>query len=77
MDKNTEKEIIQILKNQGLEVAEDMAVNAVKSAVVLLKMLIPKVSTGFGKAFIFFIDMYLPEILALLDKIDGKDNPEY
>lgn len=70
-------EVIEVLKTEGLDVAEDMAVTAVKSAVALLKVLIPKLSTGFGMAFNFFIDAYLPEILKMLDKIDGEDDPEY
>lgn len=70
-------EVVEVLKTEGLDVAEDMAVTAVKSAVALLKVLIPKLSTGFGMAFNFFIDAYLPEILKMLDKIDGEDDPEY
>lgn len=71
------QEIVTVLKDEGLVVAEDVAVSAVKAAVALLKVLIPKISTGFGMAFVFFIDAYLPELLKLVDKIDGVDDPEY
>lgn len=69
MDK---KEILEILKNEGLDVAEDMAVVAVKSAIAILRVVMPKLSNGFGLAFNLLLDAYEPRILDLLDQIDGK-----
>lgn len=69
MDK---KEIVGILKTEGLDVAEDMAVVAVRSAIAILRVMMPKLSNGFGLAFNLLLDAYEPRILDLLDQIDGK-----
>lgn len=69
MDK---KEIVGILKTEGLDVAEDMAVVAVRSAIAILRVVMPKLSNGFGLAFNLLLDAYEPRILDLLDQIDGK-----
>lgn len=69
MDK---KEITDVLKTEGLDVAEDMAVAATKAAIKLLRVVLPKVSTGFGFAFNMFLDGYEDKIFEMLDKIDGK-----
>lgn len=69
MDK---KEILDILKNEGLDVAEDMAVVATKAAISILRVILPKLSNGFGLAFNLLLDAYEPRILDLLDQIDGK-----
>jgi hypothetical protein len=72
-----QKEIKAILKTEGLDVAEEMAVTAVRAALKLLREIMPKVSTGFGLAFNLFLDAYEPKIFELIDKIDGKDDPGY
>lgn len=69
MDK---KEITDVLKTEGLDVAEDMAVAATRGAIKLLRMILPKVSKGFGFAFTMFIDAYEDAIFNMLDKIDGE-----
>ncbi|MBT8490690.1 MAG: hypothetical protein KJN62_06560, partial [Deltaproteobacteria bacterium] len=38
-----EKEIVKILKDEGLDIAEEMAVQAVKGAIKLIKEMLPKV----------------------------------
>lgn len=73
MDK---KEITDVLKTEGLDVAEDMAVAATKAAIRLLRVVLPKVSTGFGFAFNMFLDGYEDKIFEMLDKIDGKADIE-
>lgn len=69
MDK---KEVIDVLKTEGLDVAEDMAAAAAKAAISLLRVLLPKVSNGFGLAFNLFMDAYEPRLFDLIDKIDGE-----
>lgn len=69
MDK---KEIISIAKDQGLDLAEDVAVAAAKTALNLLRVILPKVSRGFGLAFNLFLDSYEFRIFEMLDEIDGK-----
>lgn len=69
MDK---KEIADVLKTEGLDVAEDMAEAATRAAIKLLREILPKVSEGFGFAFAMFIDAYEPAIFEMIDRIDGK-----
>lgn len=69
MDK---KEITDLLKTDGMDVAEDMAEAAARGAIRLLRVLVPKVSVGFGFAFNMFMDGYEEQIFELIDKIDGK-----
>lgn len=65
-------EITELLKTDGLDVAEDMAEAAAHGAIRLLRVLVPKVSVGFGFAFNMFMDGYEEQIFELIDKIDGK-----
>lgn len=65
-------EITQVLKSEGLDVAEDMAEAATRAAINLLRVVLPKVSKGFGLAFTMFIDVYEEKIYEMIDKIDGK-----
>jgi hypothetical protein len=71
------KEITDVLKKEGLTIAEETAVTAVKGAIGVLRVMLPKVSTGFGLAFNMFMDVYEKKIYELIDKIDGVDSPEY
>lgn len=70
-------EIMDVLKGEGLTAAEETAVAAVRAAIKLLRLMLPKVSTGFGIAFNMFMDVYEKKLFALIDKIDGVDSPEY
>jgi len=69
-------QIIDIAKEQGLDLAEDTAVAAAKTALNLLRVILPKVSRGFGLAFNLFLDSYEFRIYEMLDKIDGKKDLE-
>lgn len=66
------QEIINIAKDQGMDLAEDMAVVAAKAALNMLRVILPKVSKGFGLAFNLFLDSYEFRIYEMLDAIDGK-----
>lgn len=74
MDK---KEIIGVLQAEGLDVAEDMAVAAVRAAFRIIMLVVPKVSNGLGAIVGPMIMLVEPLVLGMLDKIDGKDDPEY
>lgn len=73
MDK---QEIITIAKDQGLDLAEETAAATAKTAINLLKVLLPKVSKGFGLAFNLFIESYEFRLYELIDKIDGEKDLE-
>jgi len=70
-------EVVTVLKSEGLDVAEDMAVNAVKAAFKILILLAPKVSQTAGAIIAPMLAVLEPRILELLDKIDGEDDPGY
>jgi hypothetical protein len=73
----TKTEITDLLKDNGLDLAEDMAVTAVKSAFKILLVIVPKVSTGLGAIIGPMIELIEPKVLAMLDAIDGKDDEGY
>lgn len=74
MDK---KEIVEVLKSEGLYVAEDAAVMAVKAAMKIIALLVPKVSNGLGALILPMLTYVEPLILEQIDKIDGKDSEKY
>lgn len=69
------KQIAELFKVRGLDVAEDMAVLAVTAAFDLLILIIPKVSAGLGAIIVPMVEIVKPKVLELLDAIDGKDDP--
>lgn len=71
------EEIVNILKSEGLDVAEDLALVAIKASISLLKEVVPKVSKGFGGALIYFLSTYEDQIYELIDAIDGKKDGDY
>lgn len=77
MDTSLKKEIVDILKKDGLEIAEETAVQATKAAFSLLKILLPKISNGFGSFIVPMLGYAQDEVLKLIDEIDGIDNPNY
>lgn len=72
-----QKEIVAVLKDQGLDIAEDMAVHAVRGAMELLKAMLPKVNPMLAMVFNPMLDTLEPMLLGIVDKIDGEDDPEY
>jgi hypothetical protein len=74
MDK---KKIVEILKKEGLPVAEESAVQAVKAIFKLLKILLPKISSGYGMIAEPFCNYCEKRLLEVIDEIDGLDNPNY
>lgn len=74
MDK---KQIVEILKAEGVVIAEDMALQTVRGAIALIRALTPQLSMGFSVAINAFLGAYEKQIYTLIDKIDGKDNPNY
>lgn len=77
---NLKDEILKIVQEQGFGLAteaEEAAVKSVKFAFELIRLLVPKVSVGLGRIIGPMTYLVEPEILKMLDSIDGKDNPEY
>jgi hypothetical protein len=74
MDK---KEIVDVLKEEGLVVAEEMAVNAVRAAFKLIRGVASKVDPDIGFLVTTVLTYAEPKLLTLIDSIDGEDNPDY
>lgn len=74
MDKT---EIVEILKEEGLEVSEELAVSAVRGAFRIIQALLPKLNPVVAIVVNPLLSQLEPMILDLIDKIDGKDNPGY
>lgn len=74
MDKT---EITGILKTQGLDIAEDLAVEAIKGALKLIKTMLPEINPTVAMILNPMLVSLEPLLLDLVDKIDGVDDPEY
>lgn len=74
MDK---KEIVKVLKEEGLDITEEAAVAAVRGTIRLLGILLPKISNGLGAIAAPLLVYAEPLILAQIDKIDGEDDEGY
>lgn len=70
-------EIVDVLKSEGLDLAEDMAVNAVRGAIKLIKAMLPKVNPVVSVLISPLLDQLEPILLGVIDHIDGEDDPEY
>lgn len=71
------KEIVKVLKEEGLDIGEEAAVAAVRATFKLLGILLPKVSNGLGAIAAPLLLYAQPLILDMLDKIDGEDDEGY
>lgn len=70
-------EILEELKDEGLDVAEDSVVSAVRAAFRITRKFLPRISGGLGAIIGPMLDYAEPKVLALVDTIDGEDDPEY
>ncbi|MCK5884213.1 MAG: hypothetical protein KAG61_11025 [Bacteriovoracaceae bacterium] len=75
--KLTKGDILAVVKEAGIELAEETAVATVRQAFDIIEVLAPKISLGLGAMVPAMRRIIEPPILALLDKIDGQDNPDY
>ena len=72
------KEIIKdILEGEGLQVAEDMAVATVRGVMKALPKIADAIPGEIDDMVVSIIVAMEPKILAMLDKIDGIDDPNY
>lgn len=77
VNKLSKEEILDLCKEKGIEIAEETAVSTVRKAFDIIEALAPRVSIGVGAMIPALRSIIEPPILAVLDKIDGKDNPNY
>jgi hypothetical protein len=69
--------ISDILKGEGLEVAEDMAVATVRGVMKALPKIADAIPGEIDDMVISILVAMEPKILSMLDKIDGIDDPNY
>ena len=77
MEQEVKDEIMNILKEEGLELAEDTVVQIVNVAFGIIERVVPKMNVGVGAIIVPIAMLLKPTLLTLVDKIDGKDSPEY
>ena len=77
MDKELKKELLEIAKSEGLDIAEETLVALTRVVFKIIKTAVPKVSFGLGSIIVPLVDTIEPKVLALIDKLDGEDDPEY
>ena len=70
MDK---KKLVEILKKNGLNIAEDTAILAVKSIFKAIPEIVKETENKVDDLLIPLISVVEPSILKLLDKIDGEE----
>lgn len=63
------------LKKQGLNIAEDTAVSACKAVIKSLPAFLLATENKYDDMLIPLLGVIEPNVLALLDKIDGEDDP--
>lgn len=71
------EEILKILKESGLEVAEEVAVETVNNLCEALIKIVAIYSKGASLILKQLFDTYKPYVLKVIDKFDGQDNPNY
>lgn len=72
MNEELKKEIAELLKGKGLDVAEDAAIKAVKALFEILPMIVAKTENKYDDMLIPVLGVLEPKIIELLDKIDGE-----
>lgn len=67
------KELVAALKEKGLEVGEDVAIELVKLLFPFLSRLVVLTENKVDDMLLAILPLVETQILALLDKIDGKE----
>lgn len=73
MNDELKKEIVELLKGKGLDVAEDVAIKAVKGVFEVLPVIIAKTENKYDDLLLPILGILEGEIVRLLDKIDGEE----
>ena len=72
------KELLgDLLKGEGLEVAEDAAVSTVRGVFKALPKIADIIPGQIDDMVVQVLLLMEPKILSMLDKIDGIDDPDY
>jgi hypothetical protein len=74
MMEEIKKELLEKIKEQGLEIGEEAAMAIVKIAFPLLIKLVLQTSNKFDDVLAVLLPVIEPKILEALDKIDGKQD---
>jgi hypothetical protein len=66
-------ELVEILKKNGLDIAEDAAVMAIKAVFKAIPEIVLATENKFDDLLIPLLGILEPQILTLADKIDGQE----
>lgn len=73
MNDEMKKELVELLKAEGLDIAEDTAIALVKAVFKVIPELVLKTENKMDDLLIPILAVVEPKILELLDKIDGEE----
>lgn len=73
MDAVLKNEIVELLKNEGLEIAEESVELLIKGLFKILPVLAAKSTNSFDDMLIPLFPLLEREVLKLVDKIDGEE----
>ena len=76
-DEDWKDKLEDILKGEGLEVAEDAIVATVRGVFKALPKIAAIIPGAIDDMIVQIIVAMEPKILSMLDKIDGIDDPDY
>ena len=74
MTPEVKSEIVKILKEEGLDLAEETAKDAIIRGCSAIKRIVPLISAGVGAIIVPMVDFLEGKLLDLADKIDGKED---
>ena len=74
-DKSIKQMLVDELKKEGLDIAEEAAVAAARAIIRVLPMIALKTENKIDDMFVPVLTIMEPKIMEMLDKIDGEDDP--
>lgn len=69
-------QVVAKLKASGIEIAEDAAMSTVKAAFEIIPAILAATPNKFDDLLIPLLAIIKPQILAAIDKLDGKVTPQ-
>lgn len=75
-EENVKKQLSEMLKGFGLDVAEDQVAQLAKTVFNFIPAFVKATKNPFDDYLIPLLELANPKVMEAIDKIDGKDDPE-
>lgn len=69
------EEILELVKAEGMDATEEAVYTMTKTGFAIVKIALPKVNPLFGSILVSIITALEPKVYEIIDKLDGKDDP--